>query len=207
MVIHDYNIERIEKEIIYSFHNSRDYENLLSVRRDMINHIVKANLSEFLPAIIEFNDKLTDALREMYERAHTIWDSVDGSLALYDDEELTAHCFLGHNYPALHPVQGQDRQVLWDALCNCDNNILYYNGITLKELVLPRDSGVSFQSFIGMDCPPPNWNQGLDKELTKDLHLIQQFKHLFLDMKFAITDFIYVRDFDIKINLEVNKTI
>ena len=50
MVIHDYNIERIEKEIIYSFHNSRDYENLLSVRRDMINHIVKTNLSEFLPA-------------------------------------------------------------------------------------------------------------------------------------------------------------
>ena len=116
MVIHDYNIECIEKEIIYSFHNSRDYENLLSVRRDMINHIVKANLSEFIPAIIEFNDKLTDALREMYERAHTIWDSVDGSFVLYDDEELTAHCFLGHNYPALHPVQGQDRQELWDAL-------------------------------------------------------------------------------------------
>lgn len=108
MVIHDYNIERIEKEIIYSFHNSRDYENLLSVRRDMINHIVKANLSEFLPAIIEFNDKLTDALHEMYESAHTIWDSIEGGLALYDDVELTAHCFLGHNYPALHPVQGQD---------------------------------------------------------------------------------------------------
>jgi len=173
----------------------------------MINHIVKTNLSEFLPAIIEFNDKLTAALHEMYKRAHTIWDSIEDNLALYDDVELTAHCFLGHNYPALHPVQGQDRQELWDALCNCDNNILYYNGITLKELVLPRDSGMSFQSFIGMDCPPPNWNQGLDMELTKELHLIQQFKHLFLDMKFAITDFIYVRDFDIKINLEIDKTI
>lgn len=207
MVIHDYNIERIEKEIIYSSHNSRDYENLLSVRRDMINHIVKTNLSEFLPAIIEFNDKLTNALNEMYERAHTLWDGIEGSLDLYDNVELTAHCFLSHNYPAIHPVKDQDRQELWDALCNCDNNILYYNGITLKELVLPRDSGMSFQSFTGMDCPPPNWNQGLDMELNKELHLIQQFKHLFLDMKFAITDFIYVRDFDIKINLEINKAI
>ena len=207
MVIHDYNIERIEKEIIYSFHNSRDYENLLSVRRDMINHIVKANLSEFLPAIIEFNDKLTNALQEMYQSEHAIWDSIKDNLYVYGNVELTAHCFLDHNYPALHPIQCQYRHELWNALCNIDHNILYYNGVTLKELVLPRDSGVSFQSFIGMDCPPPNWNQGLDAELTKDLHLIQQFKHLFLDMKFAITDFIYVRDFDFKINLEVNKTI
>lgn len=207
MVIHNYDIECIEKEIIYSFHDSRDYEALLSLRRDIINHVVKANLSEFLPDIIVFNDKLTAALHEMYERAHAIWESIEGNLSLYDDVVLTAHCYLDHNYPASHPVQGKDRQELWDALCSDDNNILYYNGITLKDLVLPRDSGVSFQSYIGMDCPPPNWNQGLDMELTKNLHLIQQFKHLFLDMKFAITDFIYVRDFDIRINLETSKTI
>ena len=207
MVIYDYNIDCIEQAIIYSFHNSRDYEALLSLRRDIINHKVKAHLSEFLPDIIVFNDKLTAALHEMYERAHAIWESIEGNLSLYYDVELTAHCFLGHNYPASHPVQGEDRQELWDALCSEENNILYYNGITLKDLVLPRDSGVSFQSYIGMDCPLPNWNQGLDMELTKDLHLIQQFKHLFLDMNFAITDFIYVRDFDIRINLETDKTI
>ena len=54
-----------------------------------------------------------------------------------------------------------------------------------------------------MDCTPPNWNEGLDQNLTKDLHLISAFHYLFQGMKFAITDFIYVREFETEINIEV----
>jgi len=54
----------------------------------------------------------------------------------------------------------------------------------------------TFDAYIGMDCPPPNWNEGLDQELTKDLHLILQFNHLFEYTNFALTDFIYCRDFE-----------
>ena len=56
-----------------------------------------------------------------------------------------------------------------------------------------------------MDCPPPNWNEGLDPELTKDLHLISQFHNLFQHMLFALTDFIYVRKFRTEINVEIRK--
>ena len=52
-----------------------------------------------------------------------------------------------------------------------------------------------------MDCPPPNWNEGLDPELTKELQLISQFHNLFQHMSFAITDFIYVRKFKTEINI------
>ena len=64
---------------------------------------------------------------------------------------------------------------------------------------------ISFDSFIGMDCPPPNWNEGLDQELTKDLNLISQFHNLFQHMMFAITDFIYVRKFKTEITIEIRK--
>lgn len=72
-------------------------------------------------------------------------------------------------------------------------------------LSLPGLINCSFESLIGMDCPPPNWNEGLDRELTKDLHLTSAFHHLFDHTKFAITDFIYVRAFETEVNIEINK--
>lgn len=86
-------------------------------------------------------------------------------------------------------------------------NPLYDDGVTLPTLTLPSDIDESFDSFIGMDCPPPNWNEGLDQELTKDLHLISAFHNLFDHMNFAITDFIYVRKFETEINIEINKKV
>ena len=89
----------------------------------------------------------------------------------------------------------------------CDGNLnpLYADGISVLTLTFPRDEGCTFDSFIGMDCPPPNWNEGLDPELTKDLHLISQFHNLFQHMLFAITDFIYVRKFKTEIKVEIMK--
>ena len=58
-----------------------------------------------------------------------------------------------------------------------------------------------------MDSPPPNWNECLDQKLTKDLHLTLPFHHLFTHMKFAITDFIYVRQFETEINIEIEKSL
>ena len=45
-----------------------------------------------------------------------------------------------------------------------------------------------------------NWNDGLNIEKTKDMKLSPQFNHLFKQTEFAITDFIYVRDFYSEIN-------
>ena len=124
-----------------------------------------------------------------------------------DNIELRAKCFLGYDYPELHPVQGDDRQELWDAICDSGWNPLYEDGVTIPTLTLPRDSGDSFDSLTGMDSLPPNWNEGLDLELTKDLHLISPFHHLLDHTKFAITDFLYVRKFETEINIEIDRQI
>jgi hypothetical protein len=76
--------------------------------------------------------------------------------------------------------------------------------VSLTSLSLPRNDE-SFESFIGMDDGYNNWNEGLDRELTKDLHLTSAFHNLFEHMEFAITDFIYVREFETEINIEIHK--
>ena len=41
-----------------------------------------------------------------------------------------------------------------------------------------------------------NWNEHFDPLLTKDLQLIEPFHSLFEHMNFALTDFIFVREFN-----------
>ena len=208
----DYSIKMIEKEIIQGYNNTRDYsvngDALLSLRKNIINKELLAHQAEILPDIIAFNDALREALLDMYERAHRIWEKMIDTIDEGDGEdmELTAKCYFDVDYPALHPIQGEDRQELWYALCDEDLNPLYADGISILTLTFPRDEDYTFDSFIGMDCPPPNWNEGLDPELTKDLHLISQFHKLFQHMLFAITDFIYVRKFRTEINVEITKS-
>ena len=207
----DYCVEVLEREIINRFNDYRCYNSdndvLLSLRKDIINKQVLANQKELLPDIIAFNEALREALREMYDRAHCIWNKMINIIDEGDGEEmeLTAKCYLDTDYPVLHPIQGEDRQDLWYALCDGDLNPMYADGISVLTLTFPRDEDYTFDTFIGMDCPPPNWNEGLDSELTKDLHLISQFHNLFQHMLFAITDFIYVRKFRTEINVEITK--
>ena len=205
----DYSIEAIEREIIYRYKSTRCYESdddyLLALRRSIINKNVLAHQKDFLPDIIAFNDALREALCEMYDRAHRVWKKVIEVMDETDGEEmeLTTKLYFDYTYPELHPLQGEDRQDLWDALCDGDLNPMYADGVSVLTLTLPRDEDDSFDSFIGMDCPPPNWNEGLDQELTKDLHLINQFHTLFQHMNFALSDFIYVRKFKTEINIEI----
>ena len=208
----DYSVEVLEREIISRYNDYRCYNSdndvLLSLRKHIINKQVLANQKELLPDIVAFNDALREALRDMYDRAHRIWDKMIDIIDESDGEEmeLTAKCYLDVDYPALHPIQGDDRQDLWYALCDGDLNPMYADGISVLTLTFPRDESYTFDTFIGMDCPPPNWNEGLDPEQTKDLHLISQFHNLFQHMLFAITDFIYVRKFRTEINVEITKT-
>ena len=208
----DNNVDAIEREIILKYNDYRCYNSdndvHLSLRKGIINKQVLANQKELLPDIIAFNDALREALRDMYERAHRIWDKMINIIDKGDGEEmeLTAKIYLDTDYPALHPIQGDDRQDLWYALCDDELNPMYADGISVLTLTFPRDENYTFDTFIGMDCPPPNWNEGLDPELTKDLHLISQFHNLFQHMLFAITDFIYVRKFRTEINVEITKS-
>ena len=194
-----------EIKLTYDGWDCDDYtrcRGMLRARKRILNELTLAHQAELLPNIITFNETLSDALRKMYNRTHDLYSRIS---AFQPDIEITAKCYLAHEYPSLHPYQESFRQDLWEALCDSGWNPLYDTGVT-HSLEFPRDLNVPFESFIGMDIPPLNWNEGLNPKLTKDLHLINAFHNLFDHTNFAITDFIYVRDFveDINIHIEQN---
>ena len=112
------NVDAIEREIIQKYNDYRCYNSdndvLLSLRKDIINKQVLANQEELLPDIIAFNDALREALREMYDRAHCIWNKMINIMDETDGEEmeLTTKLYFDYTYPELHPLQGEDRQDL-----------------------------------------------------------------------------------------------
>lgn len=89
--INDYDIQCIKHEILWKYDKSPcdypDCDCLLSLRKDMINERVLANQEEILPDIIAFNDVLTAALRELYDRTHRIWDSIKDNADFKDVEQ------------------------------------------------------------------------------------------------------------------------
>ncbi|WP_144263795.1 hypothetical protein [Segatella bryantii] len=99
----------------------------------MINKRVLVNQKEILPDIIAFNDGLTAALLELYDRSHRIWDNIKDNED-FKGAEIEAKCYLSYDYPKLHPVQGDDRQDLWNAICDAGWNRLYYDGVSLTRL-------------------------------------------------------------------------
>ena len=209
MIHNDYGLQLIEREIQQKFEDCvyEDYRQsicLLELRKKILNRQALANQKKLLPDIIAFNDALRQALLHMYDKAQKLYDQMS---AIQPGIELEAKCFLSYEYPKQHPIQECNRQDLWNALCDSGWNPLYECGVTFSTLCLPRDLNDSFDSLIGMDCPPPNWNEGLDEELTKDLHLINAFHHLFEHTNFALTDLIYVREFNIEININIEEKV
>ena len=200
-------LQLIENEIvnIYDADVTGYPENacLLEIRRNILNAQALAHQEELLPDIIAFNDALREALYKMYHKAHLLYNYISAALP---NAELIAKCYLAYDYPYLHPYQADDRQDLFNALCDFGWNHLYSDGVS-NALVIPSNVEESFETFIGMYCPPPNWNEGLDQELTKDLHLIRQFHHLFDHTNFALTDFIFVREFNIEININFEESV
>ena len=190
-------LQLIEEEISYIYDSDAtgypEGEYLLDLRKRILNEqaCTRKAQEELLPDIIAFNDALHDALKRMYDRAHELYRQMS---AIQPDIMLTAKCYLAYDYPALHPYQKEDRQELFNAISDFGWNSLYADGVTFS-LVLPRDIDMPFDTIRGMDCTPFNWNEGLDPELTKDLHINRAFHNLFDHTKFALTDFIFCRDF------------
>ena len=196
-------LRKLEKEILFSydcrcgvFEDYTHYGCLLELRKNILNEqaLTRKNQEELLSYIVAFNDALRDALKYLYNHAHELYSRMS---AFQPNVELVANCFLSKEYPSLHPFQNDSRQELWEALCDTGWNSLYDTGVT-RSLYLPQNLEVSFEEFIGMDCKPDNWNERLDQKLTKDLHLINAFHNLLDHTNFALTDFIFCRDFDLE---------
>ena len=134
-LLQDDALKALEDQIIMSFeglwskdHDYTEERSLLQVRKNIINQrVLKHEQVMMLPDIIAFNDAMREALREMFDKAHAVYEANKG---FGEDVEVEACCYLSNDYPALHPVQGKDRQDLWNALQDSGWNLLYEDGVS-----------------------------------------------------------------------------
>lgn len=175
---------------------------LLEQRKELLNAYVLQHQEELLPAICTFNQALTEAFRGIYDRALLVFRTLDEQGLLGPNDVVTGHCYLSSRYPSLHPLQGDGREGLWSALLDPDWNSLYADGCSIAPIrFVHGKEPQSFESFMGMDLG--NWNEGLDRELTKNCQLTSAFHHLFDHTHFALTDFIYCREFEPLVKVEM----
>ena len=129
-----------------------------------------------------------------------------------EDFEVEGKIFLCYNYPANHPVQRETAKQAWEALTQGGFCALYDDGcacpLHFSNKYPPGHCGnESLEDWIGMKDENDNWNEGLDREWSKDLHLILPFHNLYDHYYFSLYDLIYVREFDLEVHVELDNNV
>ena len=207
----DYSISCVEREIICLYKERKHMQDerkqaycLLSIRKKMLDHWARQHQYDLLPVIKEFNMALNCALKELRTEAHSLYECISE----YEPKlELKAKLNLSSNHPRLHPYHADDREVLWDALLYGTWNPMVKDGIAMSHLSFPRDANVSFEQFIfdpmgsGKIMKDGWWRgEGFFMDAKDEDMLEYGFNSVFYNLiehtNLALTDFIYVRDFE-----------
>lgn len=205
-------IQELEKRIyglyekMYSIHIEPkriryELNYLMNRRKRIINGELLKHESEILPDIVSFNDALNTAFHGMWKQVADIHKKIN-----YEHRDIVASLWFDTNYPSKHPLFGKKNigaYNLWKVLTDNDIHQEYSYGI-YPSIYWGSIEKETLGSFIGISTETPNWNEGLDRDLTKDLHLIMPFHDLFEHTMFALSDFIYVRDFHVDVNVEMD---
>lgn len=180
-----------------------ELQHLIKRRKKLINGKLLKYQRELLPDIIEFNDALKWAFRNLWNMAEKIYYEIN-----FGCQEIEATLWFDMYLPEKHPLAGQPDWPtkypprLWEAIMDPDIHTEYKYGIH-HSIIINGSFDESFDRFIGLGKSTPNWNEGLDQELTKGLHLIMPFHTLFEHTCFALSDLIYIRDFQYEVNVEM----
>ncbi len=205
-------IRKIEIEILLTIEeNDRHWcsnnayietvKHLLSVRKHVLDS--KFVMDESYKSLLsDFNEALIAQATEMRKR---VIDFHNASIncGTECDIETTGKCFLGYKYSSIHPVQTMRAKKIWNILNGSYDEFmpLYYNG-ACNFSISNNEKPESINQMLYLDDALDNWNEMLDKEMTKDMHLVYPFHTLFTDMDFSIYDLLWVRDFNIEITTE-----
>ena len=175
-------------------------QHLLSVRKRILNGMFECT-DEYYSLLSEFNNVLVEAQCEMRERLFRLSESVKETGL--ENLEFQGKVFMSYKHSEIHPVQSVRAKKIWNVL----------NGSYDEFIPLYKD-GVNNIYFTGQDTIPSekeavylseeteNWNEGLDREKTKDMKLCYAFHNLYAHTTFSILDLLWVRDFYIDINVE-----
>ncbi len=209
-------IREVENEILLMQHEieRRRYnyevgeeviECLLGTRTHLLNKMFVMD-EENKQLLSDFNEALKAQMIEMRKRAISLYKSNVNS-GLLSSFTLKGKCFMGYEYSKIHPVHTMRAKKMWAVLNGslADYMPLYMDGVDIFELDYSEGNDCEFPSenqMLYLDEKIDNWNDELDQEMTKDMHLIHPFHNLYSHMDFSIFDLLWVRDFNIELSLE-----
>lgn len=207
-------VRSVEEQILDLYHeterkhwcndeNKKTIKSLLEVRRRILNSMFVLD-EQNKQLLAEFNEAMKQQLIEMRKRAIDLYNKVyqpdmDGCV------EVEGKCFMGYEYSKIHPVQSMRAKKMWAVLnATLDDYIFLYSEDGVDKFDISGD-GTNIESeneFLYLNEELDNWNEGLDREMTKDMHLTYAFHNLFSHLDFSIYDLLWVRDFNIEIHVE-----
>ena len=178
---------------------------LLGTRKSLLNKMFVMD-EDCKQLLSDFNEALKAQMIEMRKRALSIY-AANVNSGLMSSFTLKGKCFMGYEYSKIHPVQTMRAKKMWAVLNGslADYMPLYMDGVDIFELDYSEGNDCDFPSenqLLYLDEKIDNWNDELDQEMTKDMHLIHPFHNLYSHMDFSIFDLLWVRDFNIEISLE-----
>ena len=127
------------------------------------------------------------------------------------DIEVNGYCFLGYEYPTMHPIQTDRAKKVWDILSGVIDHYMpsYDNGISVGYRI---QSMADCERIIKEDekiwmSDNDNWNEGLDMEWSKDMHLIHACHKLNDTLDFSTFDSLWVRKFEVEVTVDIDLTV
>ena len=175
---------------------------LLQTRKQLLDDLFV--MDEYYKSLLyDFNEALIVQLLRMREKTIKMYNAVR---SCEQEEEIiaTGKCFLGYEYSSIHPVQTPRARQMWEVLnATYDCYMPTYDDGADQFTINSDEQPTSANQLLWPDdTPEGNWNEGLDPELTADMHLTFAFHNLWETTGFSIFDLLWVRDFNIEITVE-----
>lgn len=192
-----------ERKHWYNDENKKAIKSLLEVRRRILNSMFVLD-EQNKQLLAEFNEAMKQQLIEMRKRAIDLYYSIS-KLDKNGRIDVIGKCFMGYEYSKIHPVQSIRAKKMWAVLNgSLDDYIFLYceDGVNNFDINSHDPTIESENEFLYLNEHLDNWNEGLDREMTKDMHLTYAFHNLFSHLDFSIYDLLWVRDFNIEIHVE-----
>ena len=173
---------------------------LLKRRKDLLDREFVMD-EQYKGLLSEFNEALKKALLTMRTQAITAVEAVYNAPFKYDISiDVTGKCFLDPCYPSAHPIQTKRAQKMWEILTGIyDYMPLYEDGVDVWYC--SDRNADSEKRLLYLNDTTDNWNEGFDREMTKDMHLVYAVHNLFRHMEFSIFDLLWVRNFEIQTDM------
>ena len=150
--------------------NKKLIKRLIEIRQILLDREFVMN--EYHKGLLgEFNDAMRAQLVKM--RLETIKAyHVAEATGLGGEIEAIGKCYLGYRYSKFHPVQTIRAKKMWAVLNGTldDYVDLYGDGVITNGWSYRGGEPESEDTMLYLDEKLDNWNNGFDREQTKDMH-------------------------------------